>query len=150
MLGTSISSFIFIMASTIFGMPISGTHTVVGALIGSGLATVGASAINWGKLGIIIASWFIAPILSIVLCGLFFIAVCALTLDHARNTFQARLLWLTLFTGIAFMLIAIMFLKLVQEKGESFTGFGWFVVCFSPIIGVFTTRFVLFLLMKPK
>ena len=87
MLGTSISSFIFIMASSIFGMPISGTHTVVGALIGSGLATVGASDINWGKLGIIVASWFLAPLLSIILCGVFFIAVCALTLDHARNKF---------------------------------------------------------------
>jgi len=43
MLGSSISSFIFIMASSVFGMPISGTHTVVGALIGSGLATVGSS-----------------------------------------------------------------------------------------------------------
>ena len=87
MLGTSISSFIFIMASSIFGMPISGTHTVVGALIGSGLATVGSADIAWGKLGIIVASWFVAPILSIVLCGLFFVAVCALTLDHARNQF---------------------------------------------------------------
>ena len=87
MLGASISSFIFIMASSVFGMPISGTHTVVGGLIGSGLAAVGSSNINWGKLGIIVASWFIAPILSIILCGLFFIAICALTLDHARNRF---------------------------------------------------------------
>ena len=87
MLGSSISSFIFIMASSVFGMPISGTHTVVGALIGSGIAAVGSSNINWGKLGIIVASWFIAPILSIILCGLFFMAVCALTLDHARNKF---------------------------------------------------------------
>ena len=38
MFGTSISSFLFIMSSSLFGMPISGTHTVVGALIGSGLA----------------------------------------------------------------------------------------------------------------
>ena len=87
MLGSSISSFIFIMASSVFGMPISGTHTVVGAIIGSGLATVGSSSINWGKLGIIVASWFVAPILSIILCGLFFLAVCALTLDHVRNKF---------------------------------------------------------------
>ena len=38
MLGASISSFLLIMSSSLFGMPISGTHTVVGALIGSGLA----------------------------------------------------------------------------------------------------------------
>ena len=81
MLGTSISSFIFIMASSIFGMPISGTHTIVGAIIGAGVAVVGATNINWGQLGVIAASWFIAPILAIALCALFFTAVCALTLD---------------------------------------------------------------------
>jgi len=81
MLGVTISSFLFIMASSVFGMPISGTHTIVGAIIGSGLAVFGASHINWLKLGVIVASWFIAPLLSIILCALLFIAVCALTLD---------------------------------------------------------------------
>ena len=150
MLGTSISSFIFIMASSIFGMPISGTHTVVGALIGSGLATVGTDDINWGKLGIIVSSWFIAPILSIVLCMIFFIFVCSLTLDHEKRSFQARLLYLTLFTGIAFMLIALMFIKLMQEKGASWSSFEISVLCISPVIGVFITRLALFLLMKPQ
>ena len=74
MLGTSISSFIFNMAAVIFGMPISGTHTVIGALIGSGLAAVGADDINWGRFGLIIASWFVAPIISILLCSLIFSA----------------------------------------------------------------------------
>ena len=148
MLGSSISSFLFIMASSIFGMPISGTHTVVGALIGSGLATVGSAQINWAKLGIIVASWFIAPILSIILCGLFFVAVCALTLDHTRGSFQARLLWLTVFTGVGFLLICVMFIKLVQEKDEKFHGGDWACLVISPILGVFITRLVLFLLVR--
>ena len=112
MLATSIASFIFIMASSIFGIPISGTHTVVGALIGSGLATAGADSINWGKLGVITASWFVAPIVSIILCGVFFVAVCALTLD-ARNQFKTRLMWLTMVTAIAFILICLMMIKLI-------------------------------------
>lgn len=87
MLGASISSFIFIMVSSVFGMPISGTHTVVGALIGSGIAAVGASQINWGKLGIIVASWFIAPIVAIIFSGLLYLAVARLTLDHAKREF---------------------------------------------------------------
>lgn len=121
MLGTSIASFVFIMASSVFGMPISGTHTVVGALIGSGLATLGAESINWGKLGIIASSWVVAPILSIALCGLFFVIVCSFTLNSARNSFKARLLWLTLISGIAFMLISVMIIKLIQEKDSAMT-----------------------------
>jgi phosphate/sulfate permease len=38
MLGTSVASFIFILAASLFGMPISTTHSDVGALIGAGLA----------------------------------------------------------------------------------------------------------------
>lgn len=45
MLGASIASFCFIMGSSLFGMPISGTHTVVGALIGAGIVGVGAGNI---------------------------------------------------------------------------------------------------------
>lgn len=113
MLATSISGFLFILCSSVFGMPISGTHTVVGALIGTGLATVGSSNINWTKLGVIITSWFVAPIVSIILCTIFFILVCMLTLDKARMSFSRRLIWLTVLTSIAFLLIAIMFVKLI-------------------------------------
>ena len=87
MLGASISSFFLIMSSSLFGMPISGTHTVVGALIGSALAVQGSQNIRWSKLGMIIGSWFVAPVMSIAMCALFFAAVCNLTLNQARNQF---------------------------------------------------------------
>jgi phosphate/sulfate permease len=41
MFSVCLCSFLFIMTSSIFGMPISGTHTVVGALIGAGMVGVG-------------------------------------------------------------------------------------------------------------
>ena len=151
MLGTSISSFIFIMSSSVFGMPISGTHTVVGALIGSGLAVDGASCINWGKLGIIAASWFVAPILSIILCGLFFIAVCALTLNKKDSLFTRRLLWLTVFTAIAFMMITFMFIELIKkERHSGLTGIEWAFLVISPVIGVFVTRLIILILVMPR
>ena len=43
MLGISLASCLFILSSSIFGMPISGTHTVVGAIIGAGCAAMTAS-----------------------------------------------------------------------------------------------------------
>jgi inorganic phosphate transporter, PiT family len=80
MLGTSISSFSFILVSSIFGMPISGTHTVIGALIGSGLAGLSYTAINWTKFGWTAASWFISPLISSIVAGLLFTSMCSLTL----------------------------------------------------------------------
>lgn len=38
MFGASLATFSVILVSSIFSMPISGTHTMIGALIGAGLA----------------------------------------------------------------------------------------------------------------
>ena len=92
MLAASIASFLFIMSSSIFGMPISGTHTVVGALIGCGIASVGWGEINWAKLGQIVAGWFVAPAVAIVLAAIFFLAVCGGTLNEKRSL-PVRLFW---------------------------------------------------------
>ena len=112
MLGASIASFIFIMSSSLFGMPISGTHTVIGALIGSGLAALGPSNIDWQQLGIIFLGWIVAPLLAIVLTCLLLLAVCSLTLNLRRD-FQTRLLWLTALSAFATFMIVFMFIALL-------------------------------------
>ena len=93
MLACSTSAFLFIMSSSIFGMPISGTHTVIGSLMGGGIAAVGFENINWEKLGIIVISWFVAPAVSIILALVWIIAVVILTLDHSLIPFTSRLMW---------------------------------------------------------
>ena len=148
MLGISISSFLFIMTSSVFGVPISGTHTIVGSIIGSGLAVFGASNINWFKLGMIVISWFVAPLVSIISCALFFIAVTTLTLDKTRNSFNARLLWLTLISGFACMLICLMLMGLVREKGAPFTTVQLICLLTSPIAGIIVTRIALLIIMR--
>ena len=80
MLGVCLASFSFILVSSIFGMPISGTHTVIGALVGAGLAGYGVSGIFWKKFGMTVASWVISPVLAAILAGILFIIICSLTL----------------------------------------------------------------------
>ena len=40
------ASFIFVMSSSVASIPISGTHAVVGGVLGSGLAITSASNLN--------------------------------------------------------------------------------------------------------
>lgn len=47
MFSVCLCSFAFIMTSSVSGMPISGTHTVVGALIGAGLVVSGLNGVNY-------------------------------------------------------------------------------------------------------
>lgn len=58
-----VGSSIWLSIATYLGMPVSTTHSIVGAVIGSGIAAVGSDNIIWGWSGFsqIVASWFIAP-----------------------------------------------------------------------------------------
>lgn len=82
MLGTSFSSVIFIMTSSLIGIPISGTHTIVGAIIGAGVAVGGSASVNWSQLGTVVLSWFVSPLFSGIISGGLFLLVCFLTLQQ--------------------------------------------------------------------
>ncbi|MCK6390127.1 MAG: inorganic phosphate transporter [Azonexus sp.] len=49
--------------ATAVGAPVSTTHSIVGAVLGAGIAAGGMQAANWGTLGGIAASWIISPVL---------------------------------------------------------------------------------------
>lgn len=66
MLGMAIAlvgSSIWLSIATTIGMPVSTTHSIIGAVIGVGIASRGADHVIWGWEGFaqIVASWFIAP-----------------------------------------------------------------------------------------
>ncbi len=48
--------------ASFFGMPISTTHSIVGAVVGFGILQAGLFHIHWSKMGQIVASWFISPV----------------------------------------------------------------------------------------
>ncbi len=46
-------------------LPVSTTHSIVGAMIGFGIMAGGVSVVNWLKLGAVVLSWIISPIFSL-------------------------------------------------------------------------------------
>ena len=66
---------IWLHAASSFGMPVSTTHSIVGAVAGVGIVAFGASAIDWWVLAQIVASWFISPVAGGLLACLLFILI---------------------------------------------------------------------------
>ncbi len=62
MLATLLSAALWVNMATKLGMPVSTTHSIVGGVIGFGIATHGLSSIEWGKVVTIVLSWIVSPI----------------------------------------------------------------------------------------
>lgn len=63
---------VWLNAASYFGMPVSTTHSIVGAIVGFGILQAGFGHIYWGKLGQIVASWFISPLVGGIIAFLIF------------------------------------------------------------------------------
>jgi len=64
MLAALLAAGVWLNLATFLGLPVSTTHSIIGAVVGFGLLVGGMSAVHWGKLGSVVLSWLISP-----LCG---------------------------------------------------------------------------------
>ena len=71
MLAALVSSALWVNLATWIGAPVSTTHSIVGGVVGAGIAAAGFSAVNWPTMGGIAASWIISPVLGGVIAALF-------------------------------------------------------------------------------
>ncbi|SFK84541.1 inorganic phosphate transporter [Shimia haliotis] len=71
MMAALISSALWVNLATWVGAPVSTTHSVVGGVMGAGIAAAGFAAVNWPTMGKIAASWVISPVLGGVIAAAF-------------------------------------------------------------------------------
>jgi len=63
MLSALIAAAVWLHVATAYGLPVSTTHSIIGAVVGIGLVNLGWAGVQWGTMGRIVASWFISPVL---------------------------------------------------------------------------------------
>lgn len=62
LLAALIGSGFFLQIATRFGLPVSTTHAIVGAVVGFGIVSSGFDSIRWANIGKIAMSWVISPV----------------------------------------------------------------------------------------
>ncbi len=63
MIAALLSGAIWLNVATAAGAPVSTTHSIVGGVLGAGVAAGGLEIADWSKMGAIVASWVISPVL---------------------------------------------------------------------------------------
>jgi sodium-dependent phosphate transporter len=107
-----IGSSCWLTIATTIGMPVSTTHSIVGAVIGSAIAAKGASNIHWGWNGVsqIIASWFIAPIIAGCFASIVFLIskYGVLEIKDSRNALRNAFVLVPILVFSAFAILTML------------------------------------------
>lgn len=90
-------------------LPVSTTHSIVGAMIGFGLMAGGVKSIKWVNLGAVVMSWIISPLFSLVIAFIIFKIIVRLILSR-QNAWESALRLSPYFIGTTFFVVILSFL----------------------------------------
>jgi len=90
MICAMLAAAVWLNLSSYFGVPVSTTHSIVGAIIGFGVLQAGLAHIYWPKLGQIVASWFISPLAGGVMAFVIFKLISRYILSAEKPAVAAR------------------------------------------------------------
>ena len=99
MLTAMVAAALWINFATYVGAPVSTTHSIIGGIVGSGIAASSIDAINWTTFSAIAASWVFSPVLG----GLVAAALMAFInsrLVYVEDKLEAARFWLPALLGM--------------------------------------------------
>ncbi len=108
-LSALLAAALWVSFATWKSLPVSTTHSIVGAMIGFGIMAGGFSVINWTKLAAVVLSWIISPVLSIVIAFFIFKIIVRLILSK-NDPFAWALKLSPFFIGTTFFVVVLSFL----------------------------------------
>jgi PiT family inorganic phosphate transporter len=108
-LSAMLAAALWVNFATWKSLPVSTTHSIVGAMIGFGIIAGGFSVINWTKLAAVVLSWIISPLFSLVISYFLFKIILRLILSK-KNVFIWSLKLSPFFIGSTIFIVVLSFL----------------------------------------
>ncbi|MEZ5596827.1 MAG: anion permease [Pseudomonadales bacterium] len=88
MLAALLAGALWLNLATAFGAPVSTTHSIVGGILGAGVAAGGMAIANWAEVGKIVASWVISPVMGGIIAAAFLYLI-KRTVTYQKSTMAA-------------------------------------------------------------
>jgi PiT family inorganic phosphate transporter len=90
MLASLLAAGTWLFAASKNGWPVSTTHSIVGAIVGFAVVGVGVDAVKWAKVGTIVMSWVISPLIAGIIAYFIFTSIRSLILVRKDPLERAR------------------------------------------------------------
>ena len=107
-LSALLAAALWVSFATWKSLPVSTTHSIVGAMVGYGIMVGGFSVINWNKLAAVVMSWVISPVLSLAIAFFTFKFIVKMILSK-KESFHRALKLSPLFIGVACFIVILSF-----------------------------------------
>ena len=107
-LAAMLAAALWVSFATWRSLPVSTTHSIVGAMIGFGITAGGFSAIKWEKLGAIVLSWVISPVFSLIIGFIMFKVIIKVILSRDA-VFKQSIRTSPYFIGITIFVVVLSF-----------------------------------------
>ena len=101
----------WVTLSTWKEMPISTTHSIIGALIGFGLIAGGVQTVIWEKVGSVVASWILSPLSGCILAFLVFKIITITIFSKDNPVKAAKIVGPIIFGFTALLIVSSLFVK---------------------------------------
>lgn len=112
MLSALLAAALWINLATILGAPVSTTHSIVGGVLGGGIAAAGFGLVNWVTMSKIAASWVISPVFGAAVSALLLLFINVKIFDQKDRVVAAKR-WVPILIG----LMAAAFAAYMAMKG---------------------------------
>ncbi|OIP55706.1 MAG: inorganic phosphate transporter [Helicobacteraceae bacterium CG2_30_36_10] len=112
MMAALLAAALWLNFATMMRAPVSTTHSIVGGVMGAGIAAAGFSVVSWSTMGKIAASWVISPVLGGLIAAAFLFAIKKSIVFQEDKVLAAKK-WVPLFVAI----MAWAFVTYITLKG---------------------------------
>ncbi len=136
---------LWVTLSTWYEMPISTTHSVIGALMGFGIIASGITCVQWGKVGSVAMSWVLSPVFGCILAFLVFKIIVRLIFAKEYPVEAAKIVGPFIIGVTAFLVVSSLLLETSLSVTLNVITFEDAMI-FSGIVGVLVIIITLLLL----
>ncbi len=99
MMASLLAAALWLNFATMMKAPVSTTHSIVGGVMGAGIAAAGFTIVSWSTMGKIAASWVISPVLGGIIAAIFLYAI-KKTIIFQNDKVAAARKWVPIFVAI--------------------------------------------------